>query len=55
MVWHSSNGGPIVQYTPQVFIWVGSQIFMIEDPPYSGVDSKGEPDSTLPPRAQWHE
>ena len=53
MARHGGDGGPMVWYTPQFFIWLRSHTFMIEDFPYAGVNFRGDLDTSLPRGTDW--
>jgi hypothetical protein len=47
------GGGPIISYDRKFFKWVKTQLIMIEDYTYAGVDFQEDPDLVLPEGYQW--
>jgi hypothetical protein len=47
------GGGPIVSYDRSFFKWLKTQLIMIEDYAYAGVNFQGDPDLVLPEGHQW--
>jgi hypothetical protein len=45
--------GPIVKYDDEFFDWLRSQVIMVEDYAYAGLDFRGDPDLALPEGSQW--
>jgi hypothetical protein len=45
--------GPIVRYDDHFFDWLQSQVLMVEDYAYAGLDFRGDPDLALPEGAEW--
>jgi hypothetical protein len=44
---------PIVRYNDVFFDWLRSQMLMVDDYAYAGLDFKGDPDLVLPEGSQW--
>lgn len=45
---HGGGEGPTIRFTTDLFEWMESQIIMIEDFPYAGMDYIGDPAMPLP-------
>jgi hypothetical protein len=45
--------GPIVKYDDIFFDWLQTQMLMVDDYAYAGLDFLGDPDLALPEDAQW--
>ena len=48
MARHAIKGTEIVRFPPSYFRWLDSQIFVIEDFPYAGIDFRGDQEMVLP-------
>ena len=55
MACHGGDGSSVVRFTPTYFMWLRNHVFTIEDFPYVGMDYRGDPETSLPPGAQWDE
>jgi hypothetical protein len=51
MAWHVA--GPIIKYDDTFFDWLQTQMLMVDDYTYVGLDFRGDPDLVLPEDAQW--
>jgi hypothetical protein len=45
--------GPIVKYDNVFFDWLQTQMLMVDDYAYVGLDFRGDPNIALPEDAQW--
>jgi hypothetical protein len=45
--------GPIVKYDDIFFDWLQTQMLMVDDYAYAGLDFRGDPDLVLPEDTQW--
>jgi hypothetical protein len=45
--------GPIVRYNDVFFDWLRTQMLMVDDYAYVGLDFHGDPDLALPEGSQW--
>jgi hypothetical protein len=45
--------GPIVKYDNVFFDWLQTQMMMVDNYAYAGLDFRGDPDLALPEDAQW--
>jgi hypothetical protein len=45
--------GPIISYDRKFFKWLKTQLIMIEDYAYAGVDFQEDPDLFLPEGYEW--
>jgi hypothetical protein len=45
--------GPIIKYDDTFFDWIQSQMLMVDDYAYAGLDFRGDPDLVLSEDAQW--
>jgi hypothetical protein len=45
--------GPIVRYNDVFFDWLRTQMLMVDDYAYVGLDFRGDPDLALPEGSQW--
>jgi hypothetical protein len=44
---------PIIKYDDILFDWLQTQMLMVDDYAYVGLDFRGDPDLTLPEDTQW--